>query len=140
MAEAMKVSARFSLRVSVVSRRSDGQILIEVDGELDLLTAPYLRGSLIRAINDRSEPEVFLDLSSVTFIDVAGWDPISAAGEMLAEHGARLVIVAVSPRVRRLMEVIEIGPGIQVEAGDKSRAWNGLSGPPEEVRGCYYLG
>ncbi|MGA7272045.1 MAG: STAS domain-containing protein [Acidimicrobiia bacterium] len=137
----MKVSTRFSLRVSVVSRRSAGQILIEVDGELDLLTAPYLRGSLIRAINDRAEPEVFLDLSRVTFVDVAGWDPISSAGEMLAERGARLVIVAASARVRRLMEVVEIGLGVQVKAaGEKSGAWNGPSGPPEEVRGCYYLG
>lgn len=91
-------------------------------------------------MNDRSNPEVLLDLSRVTFIDGSGWDPISAAGAMLADRGDRLVIVAASARVRRLMEVLKPGPGIEVHDSLGRGPWGRLSGPPEEVRGCYYLG
>lgn len=107
---------------------------------MDLLTAPYLRGSLIRAIGDPTKPQVLLDLSRVTFIDGTGWDPVAAAGVILAERADSLMIVAASARVRRLMGALKIGPGIQVQDSNGKGAWGRISAPPEEVRGCYYLG
>lgn len=140
MSEALQASSRFSLRVSVVSRRSDGKILIEVDGDLDLLTAPYLLGSLMRAVNDRLEPKVLLDLSQVSFIDAAGWCPVAEAGAALSERGEALEIVSASPRVWRLLEIIDTCPGVELAGADSDTAMDRFSGPPEEVSGCYYLG
>lgn len=103
--------------VSVVSRRVPGSILIEVDGELDLASAPHLEDCLVRAIRRDDGTEILLDLSEVTFVDLAGWSPVVEAGDVLGDRGERLQIVGMSRCVRRLTELVGVPEGIDLEAG-----------------------
>lgn len=103
--------------VSVTSRRTGSAVLIEVEGELDLASAPHLHDCLVRAISHNDGAEIHLDLSAVSFLDAAGWRPVVEAAEALEGRGESLVIRAMSPQARLLVEVVGMDGGISMRTG-----------------------
>lgn len=97
-------------------------VLVEVEGELDLATAPHLQERLQAAVEDVGT-EIFVDLSKVSFIDLAGWSAVCEAAAALHARGEALTIVATESRTRRLLEIVGLEPGIElVGAADLSSA------------------
>jgi len=72
-----------------------GERCVRVSGEIDSFTAPEMIEAVLRSAL------VELDLSEVTFMDSAG---LHALMKLRAERGS-LRIVAISPRVKRLLEI-----------------------------------
>lgn len=78
---------------------------ILVEGELDLASSAIIDAA-VAEIDPAPGDTVILDLSGVTFIDVAGLDGILDAKERLSADGNRMVIVSVSEPVTRLLDVL----------------------------------
>lgn len=88
--------------------RDQGQsIVIELDGELDLGSAPQLEQALDYAGRDRPAL-VVVDLARLSFTDMAGLRVLMAAQEQAEREGGRLVLANVPNSVHRLMRLAEV--------------------------------
>lgn len=102
----MRVIDQEELGFSVALRHRREGTLVVVEGELDVVTAPYLSDSLGRMVAEDAQRTVHLDLSGVGFIDCAGWRPVAEAASALEGDGGRLIVVGASHPVRRFMQVL----------------------------------
>jgi anti-sigma B factor antagonist len=89
----------FSLGVS----RANGQVLVAVEGELDLATAPQLRDHLVELSEERVE--VILDLTRLQFIDSTGLSVLVMAFNRARAAGGSLVLRHPSQSVLRILEI-----------------------------------
>jgi anti-anti-sigma factor len=79
-----------------------GVSVIVLRGELDLAAAPLLRQRVDDAASGRA---LVIDLAETTFIDSAVLKELLRARAELAARDVRLVLAAVSPQVRRLLDL-----------------------------------
>jgi anti-sigma B factor antagonist len=79
-----------------------GVSVIVLRGELDLAAAPVLRARVDEAA---SGSVLVIDLAETTFIDSAVLKELLRARAELAAHDVRLVLAAVPPPVRRLLDL-----------------------------------
>src|SRR5579862_7286986 len=91
-------------RVERVSEAPD-RSRVAVSGDLDLDSAPQLGAALLAA----SGAVVEVDLARVTFIDSQGVNALVQARRRLEARGAQLVCTGASARVRRLLELLQLG-------------------------------
>jgi anti-anti-sigma factor len=102
------VPVPFAIRVH---GSNDGAVRIEVEGELDMATAPELEDMLRRQIGAGNR--VVLDLAAVTFIDSTGLHTIVSALNGSGEDG-----LSVSPtlphQVQRVLEITGLDTVIPV--------------------------
>lgn len=85
--------------------------LVIAAGELDLRGAPVLREALAGPLRDGRGP-VLLELAGVHFIDSSGLATLLCALGRLTRIGRRLVLVAPSAPVRRLLGAIGLQDSI----------------------------
>jgi anti-sigma B factor antagonist len=74
----------------------------EVEGELDLSTAPRLKWLLVDAL-EAGHSRIVLDLSGVTFIDSTALGVLVSVKRRLGDSG-RLAIVCARPNVLKIFE------------------------------------
>ena len=86
---------------SIHSVADDDGVTIQVEGEIDLATAPLLDATLAGVEGARVE----VDLSEMTFCDAAGLRVLELARGHL---GARLRVTGASPFVRRLAGILDM--------------------------------
>jgi anti-anti-sigma factor len=82
------------------SIRDAGEHVVQLEGELDLASAPELRKRF-----DEADGPLVLDFAGVTFIDSAVLKELLRARVELAERGLRLVLAGVPAPVRRLLDL-----------------------------------
>ena len=92
---------------TVVSRPRPGTVLLEVDGEIDTLTAPRLEAGLDAALYaaGTGDTTVVVDLSGVTFLASSGLAVLIGGARRARASGGRLHLVAASRAVTRPLEV-----------------------------------
>jgi anti-anti-sigma factor len=79
--------------------------VLRLQGELDAANQDLLR-CVIRSVLDHHSPRVLvLDLSALGFADCAGLSAVLWAHKRLAGQGRELVLAAIQPPVRRLLDV-----------------------------------
>lgn len=103
---AREEAAANDLRLSVHEGDS-GMIVIELDGELDLCSAPALTAA-VQALQIPSTPPgslVVLDMSGVSFCDVTGLNAMVRCARMLAGRRARLSLAAPPHPVTKLLSI-----------------------------------
>jgi anti-sigma B factor antagonist len=76
--------------------------LVSVEGELDLFTAPSLKGMLVDALQ-AGNSRFIVDLSLTTFIDSTTLGVLVEVTRRL-DAGTRLAIVCPRPNVRKIFE------------------------------------
>jgi anti-sigma B factor antagonist len=79
-----------------------GVSVIVLRGELDLAAAPVLRARVDEAASGSA---LVIDLAETTFIDSAVLKELLRARAEMAAHDVRLVLSAVPPPVRRLLDL-----------------------------------
>jgi anti-sigma B factor antagonist len=82
-------------------------LILEVEGELDMLTAP----SLLKAIDDLPEdtPWVVVDLTKVSFLDSSGLNVLVQGRRALdAREVAMRVVVPPDAAIRRVFEITRL--------------------------------
>ncbi|WP_326822091.1 STAS domain-containing protein [Streptosporangium sp. NBC_01756] len=94
---------------------SHGCTVVDVSGEVDIVTAPHLCGCVGRLL-DAGTGQVVLNLSSVTFMDARG---LTALVSIRRHAGAARVLVqlaALPPLVRRLLRVTHLDASFAIVA------------------------
>jgi len=80
---------------------------VVLGGEIDIVTAPAIRRFLMAAISG-GDVHVAVDMSGVTFLGAAGIGVLVAAANRAREAGGSLSLLAPSPRVRWLLDVLRL--------------------------------
>jgi anti-sigma B factor antagonist len=78
--------------------------VVELQGELDLATTPYIAAALDAAL-ETGKRFVVLDLGEVAFVDSTTLAAMLAAHRQLEARGGRLVTVCSDPFVARVFEM-----------------------------------
>ena len=78
--------------------------LVELEGQVDLHTAPQLKEQLLAAI-DEGAVNLVVDLSLTTFIDSMTLGVLLGAVKRLRPRGGRLRIVCTDPSIRKIFEI-----------------------------------
>jgi anti-anti-sigma factor len=92
---------------------------VVLDGEIDIATAPAIRRFLMAAISG-GNAHLAVDMSGVTFIGAAGIGVLVGVANRAREAGGGLSLLAPSPQVRRLLDVLHLDgilPAAQRPAG-----------------------
>jgi len=102
-----------------VSRRSlpDGEVELEIRGELDLSTAAGLEAEL-DAASAEAEGAVIVDFSACAFIDSSGVRALIGAARGLEESGAVLRIVGARAQVRDVFALVSLDDAAGIEFAD----------------------
>lgn len=90
------------ITVSVSER--DGWSVVEVAGEIDLLTSPTLRRHLVE-LTVADHHDIVLDLSGVTFFDSSGLSAIVGGLKLVRNQHGQLRIAGAVRRVAKVFEI-----------------------------------
>ena len=102
-----------ALRI-VIDRPLPGVRVVQVAGELDMVTAPHLDSRLLDQI-DKRDGHIVVDLSAVTFLGAAGLTSLVRAREAATCHDIGLHLVGVDhPAVARSLEITQLRPTFAV--------------------------
>ncbi|MEE6257447.1 STAS domain-containing protein [Plantactinospora sonchi] len=80
--------------------------VISAVGEVDVVTAPLLQRSLVRAVEGNDQ--VCCDLDKVTFFSAAGLHALLAARHRATETGTRLAVRNVHGITRRILHLADV--------------------------------
>jgi anti-sigma B factor antagonist len=101
-------------RVVIASDTDAGILVMAVQGELDLYSAPELRARLLAAIDDGAD-SVVLDLRETTFMDSTALGVIVAAMKALRAQDGRLVLVNESRSIAKTLAITGLDEMLAVE-------------------------
>jgi anti-sigma B factor antagonist len=90
--------------ISVDTHEREGWTVIAVAGEVDVVSAPELRGEIVRVVSEGST-QVVLDLTGVVFIDSFGLGVLVGAVKRVQAHDGRLRVVVGEARVTAVLEL-----------------------------------
>jgi anti-sigma B factor antagonist len=90
--------------LAVRTAPGDGNMVMSLEGELDLVSAPRLRDALA-AVNGANLDELVLDLADLTYIDSVGIGLLVASRRRLESEGCGFALRNPGPSVRRLLEI-----------------------------------
>ncbi len=94
------MSERFDMRSMV----DGGRARVQVTGEIDLFTAPELKGTLRDLIADGAT-DLTVDLRSATFLDSTGISVLFGAYRLVRARGGTLTVLADDPRIIEPLEL-----------------------------------
>jgi anti-anti-sigma factor len=95
------------MELSVQLRSGSPVPVVAVGGELDVESGRWLVGWLRWLLQARG-PVLALDLAGVRFIDCAGVGALVASCRAARQDGGRLLVVALSPCARRIIEITRL--------------------------------
>jgi len=81
-----------------------GTIVLTVQGEVDVSTAPELRERLL-VVADRGFNRVVVDLSAVSFVDSTALGVLVSGAKRLRSAGGDLRLVVTQPRIAKVFEI-----------------------------------
>ena len=90
----------------IEKERIGTNLLVELEGELDLETSPTFRAVVEERLNQYDTiKHLILDLKKVNFIDSSGLGVILGRFKRLSQQGGKLSAINVSPPIRRIFEL-----------------------------------
>jgi anti-sigma B factor antagonist len=87
-----------------VERASGDVVVMSVEGDVDLYSAPELRDRLA-GLSDDGASRIVLDLTHTTFLDSMALGVLLGANKRLLASGGQLELVVSTPDVRRIFEI-----------------------------------
>lgn len=100
--------------LTVLAASRDGDLVIDLRGEVDDVSAPHLWSCLEIELG-QGPPRVVLDLSQVSFLSSAGVTVIIRLLRQLADTGGDLVIRSPSPTAQRVLDVTGLASRLTLE-------------------------
>lgn len=114
-----------NLRVEV---RPGVPAVAEISGEIDIMSASWLRETLLLVIRHRG-PSICVDLQGVTFIDCSGIGALIATARRARIEGGQIRVIRASASARRVITLLGLQPVLMcqleqapVKAGPKGRS------------------
>ena len=100
-------------QLQIEVREEPDRVILRLDGELDMASAPLLRGALEQVQPDAAAM-IVLDLERLRFIDSTGLRVILWAREHYLGRGQELAVTPGSPQVQRLLAVSGAGEHLRL--------------------------
>jgi anti-sigma B factor antagonist len=91
--------------VEIRESRRDWLVVLSVDGEIDMVTAPHLGRAICEAL-ERSATALVIDLTEVTFLASVGMSVLVAAQGAADAMAVRFAVVADGGATRRPMRLL----------------------------------
>lgn len=95
-------------QLQIEVREEPERVILRLDGELDMASAPLLRSALEQVQSDAGAM-IVLELERLRFIDSTGLRVILWAREHFLGRGQELAVTPGSPQVQRLLAVSGAG-------------------------------
>lgn len=92
----------------LTSDDESGALVVRVEGELDLATAPRLIDALGEARARESAVPLVLDLERVTFMDSTGVRSLLEVERMRRDTGRPVALLSPSAAVTRVLDLVEL--------------------------------
>jgi anti-anti-sigma factor len=109
------------------TRESDGQVVVTLRGELDIVDAASAAAALA-AVAART-PEIIADLAGLEFIDASGVAALVLARVAARRAGGDLLLAAPQDQVLRVLaaihlaDVFSVHASVDEAAGSAARSW-----------------
>lgn len=78
--------------------------IIELEGEVDVYTAPQLKQQMINLLESGAK-ELVVDLTKVDYLDSTALGVLIGGLKRMRERDGNMVLVCPSPRIRRVFEI-----------------------------------
>jgi anti-sigma B factor antagonist len=92
------------IRFEVAETEHEGVLVLRVEGEVDVSTAPELRERL-DGLADRGHTSAVVDLSAVSFVDSTALGVLVSGVKRRRAAGGDLRLVVTEPRVAKVFEI-----------------------------------
>ncbi|MGW5470068.1 STAS domain-containing protein [Streptomyces chartreusis] len=96
------------------ARAVAGTTVVELRGEIDLLTAPALAARL-DALTATERPDLVLDLRAVSFIDCTGIGILCRARKRVQARQGRLRLVSRNTRFLRILHITGLADAFEID-------------------------
>ena len=96
-------------------RKSAGEVVLELAGEIDLRTSPGLRSSFLNVLEHKSA-RVVVDLGGVNYVDSSGVGTIVEFKRKAMRDKTKVILVGLQPRVRSLFEITRLDKFFDIAA------------------------
>jgi anti-sigma B factor antagonist len=107
------------LKIESQHEAGRGRVVVRLEGELDVASAPHLRSTL-ESIDTETASLLVLDLQQLRFVDSTGLRVILWARERCRSRGQDFALTPGSTQVQRLLAVSGVGEHLRiVPATDK---------------------
>nr|WP_232107970.1 MULTISPECIES: STAS domain-containing protein [Streptomyces] len=87
--------------------------IVELSGEIDMLTAPCV-GARLDVLTAGPLPDLVVDLRSVSFIDCTGLGVLCRVANHVRARQGRLRLVTDNPRFRRILRLTRLSGAFEV--------------------------
>ena len=104
---------------SVAASFADGQVVLALQGEVDVLTAPEF-GAFFETMIDRGHRSVVLDLAGLRFMDASGLAVIAQGADRLEVTGGTLTIRTPMAMIGRMLDITGFARLVQLEPGQSA--------------------
>jgi anti-sigma B factor antagonist len=91
--------------VQIAARQSEGWVILDLSGDIDLAHSPAMRKVLLVEIKEKRIPKVYLNLKNVRYIDSSGIASLVEGLKASRDQGSRLILFGLSRTVREVMEL-----------------------------------
>lgn len=99
-------------QLHITARQGPERLILELEGELDMLSSGLLEGALASADLDGSRA-VVLDLRGVRFLDSSGLKAIFRVRNLVRDDGLQFVVTQGSAQVQRLLSLTRLDEHLQ---------------------------
>ena len=103
-------------------REQDGNLIVQLEGEIDLSRAPELRKTLLDCV--ARGRDVLVDLSRVSYIDSAGIASLVEALQLAGKNTIKFGLVAISAEALRVFQLARLDKVFTIHA-DMNAALSG---------------
>ncbi len=91
--------------MQIAARSSDGLIILDITGDIDLAHSPQMRKLLMSEIKEKGTPKVFLNFTHVRYIDSSGIASLVEGLKASRDKGSRLILYALNKNVYEVMQL-----------------------------------
>ena len=91
--------------MSLILHSKNRTLVVQADGELDLVSAQKFRETVDRAIEEMAGLNLIIDLSKITFIDSSGLGVILGRYRLIRAKNGELVLCGMNKNVNRVLEM-----------------------------------
>jgi anti-anti-sigma factor len=102
-----------------VQQTSNGHIVVNLAGELDIATAPQVIGAVRSALADGPVDELIIDVDRLEFVDSTGVHALVQAREAARARGASFALRRPCPLVARVLDVSGVSDFLGVSASGR---------------------
>ena len=90
-------------RLNVTRSDHEGSVLVRIEGEIDLSTAPQFERELMESANNGQS--LIVDLCDVDFMDSTGIGVLVRTSKKITERSSSMALVCAKGPVRKVLEV-----------------------------------